>query len=148
MFFFSLAALAQAPPPKKLSDAPPGETNPNIIYIMADDLGYFDLGSYRSPGASNPYNETPHLDSLERHGLRFTQAYAASPVCSPSRAAILTGRHPARYGLTNFIAGNRTDPTSPVNPCGRTSAKARTCRLRCREKSRKWPLSGKPGSSR
>ncbi|HEV7346798.1 sulfatase [Telluribacter sp.] len=84
---------------------------PNIVYILADDLGYYDLGCY-----GNPYNETPHLDSLARHGLRFTQAYSASPVCSPSRAAILTGRHPARYRLTNFIAGNRTDEASPVNP--------------------------------
>jgi arylsulfatase A-like enzyme len=103
LFCLSLSAttLAQTPP----------STKPNIIYILADDLGYFDLGSY-----GNPYNETPHLDSLARQGLRFTQAYSASPVCSPSRAAILTGRHPARYGLTNFIAGNRTDDTSPVNP--------------------------------
>ena len=89
----------------------PNAAPPNIIFILADDLGYYDLGCY-----GNPYNETPHLDSLARHGLRFTQAYSASPVCSPSRAAIMTGSHPARYGLTNFIAGNRTDPTSPVNP--------------------------------
>ncbi len=106
LLFFGMSALAQTPSPTNRNDA-----LPNIIYILADDLGYFDLGCY-----GNPYNETPHLDSLARHGLRFTQAYSASPVCSPSRAAILTGRHPARYGLTNFIAGNRTDPASPVNP--------------------------------
>ncbi len=100
-FFFGINTFAQTAPPQK----------PNIVYILADDLGYYDLGCY-----GNPYNETPHLDSLARHGLRFTQAYSASPVCSPSRAAILTGRHPARYGLTNFIAGNRTDDASPVDP--------------------------------
>lgn len=104
--FLSCPIPAQIPSPNK-----PNAARPNIIYIMADDLGYFDLGCY-----GNPYNETPHLDSLARHGLRFTQAYSASPVCSPSRAAILTGRHPARYGLTNFIAGNRTNDASPVNP--------------------------------
>ena len=54
---------------------------PNIIFILADDLGYFDLGCY-----GNPYNETPNIDSLAKSGLRFTEAYAASTVCSPSRA--------------------------------------------------------------
>jgi len=84
---------------------------PNIIFIMADDLGYMDLGCY-----GNPYNETPHIDSLAKGGIRFTQAYAASPVCSPSRAAILTGKHPARLQLTNFLVGERTDSLSPVLP--------------------------------
>lgn len=84
---------------------------PNIVFIMADDLGYMDLGCY-----GNPYNETPHIDSLAKGGMRFTQAYAASPVCSPSRAAILTGKHPARLQLTNFLVGERTDSLSPVLP--------------------------------
>ena len=101
LLFLWVNTLAQNPTPNK----------PNIVYILADDLGYFDLGCY-----GNPFNETPHLDSLARHGLRFTQAYSASPVCSPSRAAIMTGRHPARYGLTNYIAGNRTGDASPVDP--------------------------------
>ena len=61
---------------------------PNIIFILADDLGYMDLGCY-----GNPYNETPHLNKLASGGVRFTQAYAASTVCSPSRAAIMTGLH-------------------------------------------------------
>jgi arylsulfatase A-like enzyme len=84
---------------------------PNIIFIMADDLGYMDLGCY-----GNPYNEPPHIDSLAKGGIRFTQAYAANPVCSPSRAAILTGKHPARLQLTNFLVGERTDSLSPVLP--------------------------------
>jgi arylsulfatase A-like enzyme len=87
------------------------KSKPNIIFIMADDLGYMDLGCY-----GNPYNETPHIDSLAKGGIRFTQAYAASPVCSPSRAAILTGKHPARLQLTNFLVGERTDSLSPVLP--------------------------------
>lgn len=84
---------------------------PNIVFIMADDLGYTDLGCY-----GNPYNETPYIDSLAKGGMRFTQAYAASPVCSPSRAAILTGKHPARLQLTNFLVGERTDSLSPILP--------------------------------
>jgi arylsulfatase A len=86
-------------------------SRPNIVFILADDLGYTDLGCY-----GHPYHETPFLDSLASKGLRFTQAYAASPVCSPSRAAILTGKHPARLHLTNFLVGERTDPQSPVLP--------------------------------
>ena len=84
---------------------------PNIIFILADDLGYMDLGCY-----GNPYNETPHLNKLANGGVRFTQAYAASTVCSPSRAAIMTGLHPARLKLTNFLIGNRTEADSPLLP--------------------------------
>jgi arylsulfatase A-like enzyme len=64
---------------------------PNIIVILADDLGYSDLGCY-----GHAVHETPHLDRLSREGLRFTQAYSAAPICSASRAALLTGRTPAR----------------------------------------------------
>ncbi|WP_420146837.1 sulfatase [Spirosoma sp.] len=84
---------------------------PNIVFIMADDLGYTDLGCY-----GNPYIRTPNIDKLAKGGLRFTQAYSACPVCSPSRAAILTGKHPARLHLTNFIAGDRKDTNSPIVP--------------------------------
>ena len=70
-----------------------------------------DLGCY-----GNPYNETPHLNKLANGGVRFTQAYAASTVCSPSRAAIMTGLHPARLKLTNFLIGNRTEADSPLLP--------------------------------
>lgn len=87
------------------------QEKPNIIFILADDLGYTDLGCY-----GNVFNETPHIDSLAKRGMKFTQAYAASPVCSPSRAAILTGKHPARLHLTNFLGGERKDPSSPVLP--------------------------------
>ena len=87
------------------------QTNPNILFILTDDLGYTDLGAY-----GNPYNETPHLDSLASHGIKFLQAYSASPVCSPSRVAMLTGKHPARVGLTNFLVGERKDESSPIDP--------------------------------
>jgi arylsulfatase A-like enzyme len=85
--------------------------SPNIVFILADDLGWKDLACY-----NNNYTETPNLDALAKNGIRFTEAYAACPVSSPTRASILTGKYPARLQLTNFIAGNRTDPTSPVLP--------------------------------
>src|SRR6187402_31270 len=84
---------------------------PNIVFILADDLGYTDLGVY-----GNPFNETPYLDSLAKSGIKFNQAYSACPVCSPSRAAIMTGKYPARLQLTNYIAGDRKDTSSPVLP--------------------------------
>jgi uncharacterized sulfatase len=64
---------------------------PNIVFILADDLGWRDLRSY-----GNPWHDTPHLDKFAREGTRFTSGYAAAPICSASRAALLTGRSPAR----------------------------------------------------
>ena len=74
---------------------------PNIIFILADDLGWSELGCY-----GNTFHETPHIDRLASEGMRFTQAYAAAPVCSPYRAALLTGRHPARLGITDYLRPN------------------------------------------
>lgn len=71
---------------------------PNVVCITADDLGWRDLGCYGSP-----FYETPNLDRLAREGTRFTDAYAASPVCSPTRASIMTGNYPARVGVTDWI---------------------------------------------
>jgi len=73
---------------------------PNIVFVLCDDLGWRDLGCYGSG-----FYETPHLDRLAAEGMRFTDAYAAAPVCSPTRASLLTGRYPARLGLTNYIGG-------------------------------------------
>jgi arylsulfatase A len=82
---------------------------PNIVFILTDDMGYFDLGCY-----GNPYNETPHIDALAKGGLRFTHAYSASPVCSPSRAALMTGKHPARLQLTAHLGGPKIDTASKI----------------------------------
>jgi arylsulfatase A-like enzyme len=71
---------------------------PNIIFFLIDDLGIKDLGV---EGSS--FYETPHIDALAKSGMRFTQAYAASSVCSPSRASILTGQYPTRHGITDWI---------------------------------------------
>jgi arylsulfatase A-like enzyme len=70
----------------------------NVVFILADDLGCRDLGCYGSA-----FHETPAIDGLAREGVRFTNAYAACPVCSPTRASILTGRYPQRTGVTDFI---------------------------------------------
>ena len=84
------------------------QNKPNIIFILADDLGYKDLGCY-----GNPFNETPVMDQMATEGMLFTQAYA-HPACSPSRAALMTGKHPARLGITTALGLNRQDINSPV----------------------------------
>ncbi|MDA0833926.1 MAG: sulfatase-like hydrolase/transferase [Planctomycetota bacterium] len=71
---------------------------PNIVIILCDDLGYGDLGCY-----GNPEIKTPHLDDLAKQGLLCTSFYAASPVCSPSRAGLLTGKTPNRLGIVDWI---------------------------------------------
>jgi len=86
--------------------APPTPARrPNMVFILADDLGQRDLGAYGST-----FHETPHLDELARRGVRFTQAYAACGVCSPTRASLLTGRYPARLGLTDWLPGRPDRP--------------------------------------
>jgi arylsulfatase A len=74
---------------------------PNFVFILVDDLGWADLGCY-----GNAFHETPHIDRLASQGMRFTDAYAAAPVCSPTRASIVAGQYPARIGLTDFITGH------------------------------------------
>lgn len=72
----------------------------NFVFILIDDLGWRDVGFNGSR-----FFETPNIDKLAAQGMRFPNAYAACPVCSPSRAAILTGKYPARLGITNFLPG-------------------------------------------
>ncbi len=74
---------------------------PNIVFIVADDLGWNQVACY-----GNSFYETPNLDRLATEGMRFTDAYAACPVCSPTRASIMTGKYPARLHLTDYIPGN------------------------------------------
>ena len=78
------------------------DQSPNIIMIVADDLGWYDLSGY-----GNEFIETPNLDQLAKEGIRFTDAYAAAPLCSPSRASLITGLHPIRVNITEHIHGNR-----------------------------------------
>lgn len=84
--------------------AAPRRRPPNIVFILADDLGWTDLGCFGST-----FYQTPNIDKLASQGMRFTNAYAACPVCSPTRASILTGKYPARLHLTDWIPG-RTPP--------------------------------------
>jgi len=91
-------------------EAPPApRTPPNIILIVADDLGARDLGF-----TGSPYHKTPELDRLAAQSLVFTQAYSACPVCSPSRAGLLTGQHPARLRLTDWLPGQASRPSQPL----------------------------------
>lgn len=76
------------------------DERPNVILIMLDDLGWADLSCYGSK-----YHKSPHIDRLATEGMRFTQAYAAAPVCSPTRAALMTGRSPARLHITDWLPG-------------------------------------------
>lgn len=88
------------------------EPPPNLIVVHVDDLGWTDLHSFGSE-----YYETPHIDRLAAEGLRFTNAYAAAAICSPSRAALLTGRYPARLGITDWIrASFQPDTWEPGTP--------------------------------
>jgi arylsulfatase A-like enzyme len=98
-----LAALAGG----TLSAAPRAQFN--FVFILADDLGVMDLGSY-----GNKYFATPNIDRLASQGARFSSAYAACPVCSPTRASIMTGRYPARTGVTDWIPGRPSDERGPI----------------------------------
>jgi arylsulfatase A-like enzyme len=102
--FLTLAALASSPAPSG-----GGERPPNVVLIVADDLGWADLGCYGST-----FHRTPNLDRMAAEGRRFTQAYAASPVCSPTRAALLTGRHPARLRITDWLPGRADRPAQKL----------------------------------
>jgi arylsulfatase A-like enzyme len=77
------------------------EIQPNVILFFIDDMGAMDLGCY-----GNVFNQTPNIDKLAQNGVRFSNAYSACTVCSPSRAALMTGKHPARLHITDWIPGN------------------------------------------
>jgi len=104
-FLAGLPALAGAAAPRPA----------NIILILADDLGWAELGCY-----GHRFNETPHLDRLAARGVRFTEAYAAAPVCSPTRASLMTGLDPARVGITDYL---RADDAKHLSPDRQTIAR-------------------------
>lgn len=85
-------ALAAA---HRIPAADPPVNRPNIVFVLADDLGWSDLACYGST-----VHQTPHLDQFARQSVRFTDAYAAAPVCSPTRASLMTGKSPARLHMT------------------------------------------------
>jgi arylsulfatase A-like enzyme len=85
------------------------ERKPNFVFILIDDMGWKDLECYGST-----FYETPNIDRLAALGMRFTNAYAAAPVCSPTRASILTGKYPARLHLTDFLSGRADRPSQKL----------------------------------
>jgi arylsulfatase A len=92
LIFFMLLPVAAAEPP-------------NVVMVLIDDMGLNDTGCFGSD-----YYQTPHIDKLAEEGMKFTQAYSAATVCSPTRGALMTGKYPARLHLTDWIAGhNRPD---------------------------------------
>jgi arylsulfatase A-like enzyme len=83
---------------------------PNFVFFLVDDLGYMDIG------ANNPntFYETPHIDSIANSGMRFTNGYAANPVCSPTRYSIMTGKYPSRVCATDYFCGKREGRFRPA----------------------------------
>ncbi|MEO0483512.1 MAG: sulfatase-like hydrolase/transferase, partial [Planctomycetota bacterium] len=100
--FTTVAGAAESVKPARAA-------GPNILVILADDMGYGDLGCMGSE-----HLRTPHLDALASRGIRFTQAYVPSAVCSPSRAGILTGRDPRRFGYEGNL--NKNAESYAANP--------------------------------
>ena len=92
---YGCCATAQAAQPKR----------PNIVFFLIDDLGWADVGCFGSK-----FYRTPNIDKLASQGMRFTDAYAACAVCSPTRASIMTGKYPARLHLTDWIPGEGNKP--------------------------------------
>jgi arylsulfatase A-like enzyme len=96
----ALLALGLCSASARASDAST-TAHKNVVFILVDDLGWRDLGCFGST-----FYETPNVDRLAATGMKFTQAYAACPVCSPTRASILTGKYPQRVGITDYISPN------------------------------------------
>lgn len=97
LIFCASFGLLFLPETLPAADVQPSK-KPNILFILVDDYGIRDVGVEGST-----FYETPHIDALARSGMRFTQGYAACPVCSPSRASIMLGQYPARHGITDYI---------------------------------------------
>jgi arylsulfatase A-like enzyme len=114
-YLLRFAALAVCVLTLSLSADVARAQRPNFVVFLVDDLGYMDIG------ANNPetFYETPNVDRLARQGMRFTQGYAASPVCSPTRFSVMTGRYPTRVAATDWFAGKRAGRflPAPLNDC-------------------------------
>lgn len=98
---FLIALVHTAFLPLWASGGETAHSKPNFLFLLVDDLGWADLACYGST-----FHETPHLDKLAGEGIRFTNAYTAASICSPTRASIMTGRHPVRVNITDWIPGS------------------------------------------
>jgi arylsulfatase A-like enzyme len=106
--FLSLAVLTPiGAPPARAQEARPSK--PNFVFILIDDMGWKDVGCNGST-----FYQTPNIDHLAAQGMRFTNGYAACPVCSPTRASILTGKYPARLHLTDWLPGRADRPSQKL----------------------------------
>ncbi len=106
----ALSGLAATATPQNSAQQTPTNGKPlNFVFILIDDMGWRDVGF-----SGSRYYRTPNIDALAARGMRFSNAYAACPVCSPTRAAIMTGKYPARLGITNFLPGRHTLPHSKL----------------------------------
>lgn len=108
MLMISVAFLADIP--LSASEKTKQKKPLNFVFILVDDLGYMDVG------CNNPqtFYETPHINALAKTGIRFTNGYAANPVCSPTRYSIMTGKYPTRVDATNFFSGKRAGKFLPA----------------------------------
>lgn len=93
-----------------LASTPLFAKQPNFVFFLVDDLGYMDIGANNA----NTFYETPNVDRLAAEGMRFTNGYAANPVCSPTRYSIMTGKYPTRVDATNFFSGAREGRFKPA----------------------------------
>ena len=107
----ALALAGTSPMQQAWTEGVSKNQRPNIIVVLTDDLGYSDVGCF-----GTTLYETPNIDRLAASGMRFTQAYAACPVCSPTRASIMTGKYPARLKLTDYLKGAKSPEDSPLRP--------------------------------
>ncbi len=114
------ALLSGCTEPSRLSGPARGKKKPNFVFVLVDDLGWTDLGCFGST-----FYETPNVDRLASESVRFTNAYAACPVCSPTRASIMTGQYPARLKTTDFFGGPQPDRVGPRWPRSRQLLPAR-----------------------
>ena len=84
---------------------------PNILFILIDGLGWMDMGYNGST-----FHETPNLDQFSKDAMRFNSAYTASPMCSPTRVSIFTGKNPARTGITQYLPGWYSKKSRTITP--------------------------------
>lgn len=96
-----LASFTNCKPGKKIKEEQSTLKKPNVVLIVVDDLGWTDLSD-----AGSDYYQTPNVDNLMKEGMKFTNGYSACTVCSPSRAALLSGKYPANLNCTDWISGH------------------------------------------
>ena len=119
--------------------SPAAAAGPNVVVFLVDDLGIMDVGAYNP----NTFYETPNVDRLASQGVRFTDAYAANPVCSPTRYSIMTGKYPTRVAATNWFSGVREGRFRPAELNGHMPLDERTLGQALRDQGYRTAYVGK-----